>query len=1153
MFKQILRSNGASNRLMRVLVVGLWLYSYSASLAAAQGVRISGQGPIDENVVRKQAAAVTHVQDTTSRRSQSRLATPVTLEFNNVILSEALEAVAQKAGFRLAYGGYISRSSKRVSLHIKEISAERAVALILEGTGFQYRVLGMDEIVIEPAPTSDSAKKSVVSGIVIDSATRRGIAGATVTIVGTKLSAVTRGDGSFGIAMVPIGKQTITVKILGYTSKSASITVEHGTASRVTFILQQTSTTLSEVVTTATGSRRRVEVANDVAVVNADSLMRIAPVRSVTDLLSVARIPGVEVTPSNGLPGAPSRIRLRGVGSMSQSNDPVVIIDGVRIRSATSTEEIVNRAAATLQLDETTIGGAQAGYVPSRLDDIDPNSIESIEILRGPSASSLYGTDAANGVIVITTKRGQIGATQFSASISHDWNDVPGGYQPIYTGWGKGGLFGYLDQVCNLDNIFALECVQDSVSSFNPKNSPLLTNERSGRTTVYSVSLSGGSRAIQYSINASQREELGPTKIPEVNRIRLRRLNEDVPAALSRPDVQQQTNISTRVTLKPWDSLDIGMSLQATRHGVRHAQDGFRIEMGSSNDEDTLTFAKFPIGYTRILQGSNVATTIIGLTADWRRWTWLMPGLTAGVEQVSRTDRAVQTKRRCLEGECTLPIADLAISQYEQFSYTFRLRIPFVPNFGWNRFLKLGPIMGLDIQKNLSGNTTSSGDSLALGSEDISTASYRNIFHKENNSATAGIYADLNIGVFDRFFTSIGIRRDIGNALSTRIRAPSYPKLGTAWLISDEGFFPQTPWLRTLRLRIAYGHSAIQPDVSAIQGLYLPNQAAVNGVLVSSIALNGYGNFRLKPERAVELEYGIDAGLLDERTQVRLTVSQKRNRNQLVTRGVAPSGGVGAEGGAPYTENVAKVYNRSVELSVDSRLIEHGGTMWSAQMGLSTLINRVERLGDGYTPTGTSDGKIVEGYPLFGQWARPVLAYNDVNRDGILQPQEVVIGNNDIYVGWAHPKYAITYNTAVGLLNGRILINANLTQDVGITQNQNIYTGWGFADPSASLVEQAKARSLRLGNGNVSSNMQTISVLRLTAVSTNFILPAWMTARLKASAASLNIQGFNLGLWTQYQGRDPGVNSSPVGETLQDNGITIPPPRKYSISLRLSY
>src|SRR5262249_44846545 len=202
------------------------------------------------------------------------------------------------------------------------------------------------------------------------------------------------------------GSRQIGVRRVGYTALTQTVTVTDGGTTTLDFALAAIPSRLEEVVTTATGAQRRVEVGNAIASIAAESLAKTAPIRNFSDLLS-GRVANVQILNATGLTGSGTRIRVRGLSSVSLTNDPMIILDGVRI-------------------DANPISVALAPIARvSRLNDISPDEVESIEVIRGPSAATLYGTDASNGVIVIKTKRGAPGTTRWAGSFEGGRMNLP--------------------------------------------------------------------------------------------------------------------------------------------------------------------------------------------------------------------------------------------------------------------------------------------------------------------------------------------------------------------------------------------------------------------------------------------------------------------------------------------------------------------------------------------------------------------------------------------------------------------------------------------------------------------------------------------------------------------------------------------------------
>lgn len=251
------------------------------------------------------------------------------------------------------------------------------------------------------------AQQGTIVGRVVAQGTSEPLVESRVTIVNTTSVTSTNAEGRYTIRGVSPGQAVVRVIRVGYTEQKKSVIVAPGATVTVDFTMEQAVVKLTEVVTTATGEQRKVELGNTVAVIDAAKRVQESPINSMNDLL-VAKAPGLNVLPQN-MTGSAAQIRIRGLNSASRGNAPIFIIDGVRMDAGT--------------------GFSTGGTSSSRLNDITPEEIENIEVVKGPSAATLYGTDAANGVIVITTKKGRAGSTRWNwtaeAGSVQDHNPYP--------------------------------------------------------------------------------------------------------------------------------------------------------------------------------------------------------------------------------------------------------------------------------------------------------------------------------------------------------------------------------------------------------------------------------------------------------------------------------------------------------------------------------------------------------------------------------------------------------------------------------------------------------------------------------------------------------------------------------------------------------
>ena len=234
-----------------------------------------------------------------------------------------------------------------------------------------------------------------VTGVVREASSGLPLTGAQVVIESTVYGGLTNTDGRFLLLNIPAGTYRLRVELIGLGTEVNEVVVEAGPTTTSDFRLSPSALALDEVVVTVTGERRKRELGNAVGTIQADQVVEVAPVHDMSDLLR-GRTAGVQIFSGSGATGMGGRVRVRGASSISLSNEPLLYVDGVRVES---------RGGMTVWA---------GGQRPSRLDDINPEDIESVEIVKGPAAATLYGTEAANGVIRITTKQGRPGETRWN-------------------------------------------------------------------------------------------------------------------------------------------------------------------------------------------------------------------------------------------------------------------------------------------------------------------------------------------------------------------------------------------------------------------------------------------------------------------------------------------------------------------------------------------------------------------------------------------------------------------------------------------------------------------------------------------------------------------------------------------------------------------
>ncbi len=928
-----------------------------------------------------------------------------------------------------------------------------------------------------------------------------------------------------------MGAYRLTARRVGYTPLTKVVTAVADSAASADFALASAPTKLNEVVTTALGDQRRYEVGNVISTINADSIAPTTPITSLTDLIS-ARAPGVQVEQTSGLTGAGEAIRIRGRGSLVLQGDPIVIVDGVRQNNAPGGTTV-----------PVFFNLPRAVPAPSRLNDVDFNDVASIDVLKGPAASTEYGTDAANGVIVITTKHGAVGKPHWTVSAEQTASGIPEAFPTLYNSWGHTTDVSRTAVECPLASYAfgsgfsstAGTCAVDSVTRWDPLNSARYSLFGTGSRGKYDLSVSGGSDAVRYFLSGGLTNETGLLQLPPVFQSQAIALG--LPGSIRRPNGMDQRTVRANSAIRVSSTADLTVTgaylstyqkvpatpnmfegvvsyppVRDSAHGYGYGSDGFSsplYQLGTPNSQTTDR-----------LTG--------GMTGNWHPAPWLVTHATVGIDHGSQSVRSallpqltslVSFFRPYLQlGNATTDIytADLRASATTKLTPAIRA----VTSVGWQL-----------ADTRLQG-ATARATGITATNFTLNGATSPTVTQLGNRQATVGGYGEEQLGFADRLFLTGAVRVDAASGFGGAYSTAVYPKASISWLVVNGG---QT----TVRFRGAFGESGVQPPNGAALQLYAPSTEWLNGGLSGTVGIANVQNPHLQPERSSEYEGGVDIGAWQNRVSVELTGYSKTTHDALVTSGT------GWElGNLPYAENVGKVRNVGAEATVTAMVVQARALTWDVTVNGSVNRNKLVTLGPGI-PSQPFHGdhatyRFQPGTPLYGYWA-PRVTYTDLNHDGIIEPSEAVVADSLSYVGTSAPTREASVGTHVGLWGGAVAVGGLIDYRGGFRlMNVTTYHAVTFAqsdrasnDPKAPLWQQARDVGqefiLTSGvNGYAPANgfYEDATFLRFRELSLTYTLPRAVARAAHVQSVSLTGAVRNLALWTRYLGTDPEVSNS---------------------------
>ena len=965
------------------------------------------------------------------------------------------------------------------------------------------------------------AQQGSVAGQVSDKSNQQPVAGAGVLVVGTSLQARTGREGRYSITNVPPGKYEVQVRFIGYATATQPVTVATGQPATLDFALTPAAVPLDAVVVSATGAEQlKRELGNNVGTIDAAKAAQEAAPVNAADLLN-SRVPGVEVMQSGGTTGTGSRIRIRGATSLSLRNEPIIVVDGVRIDN-------VPNADGGL--------GASGGQSPSRLNDLNPEDWESVEVVKGPSAAALYGTDAANGVIQIRTKQGRPGPTKWTAfsegGTLNDETNWPTNYYAHEDTSAANGCYPSFIAIGACPNTVS----QVVIDSFNPlkQRSPF----RQGVRQHYGLSASGGNEITTFYVSGDFQREKG---IFESNDLRKTSLRANLRDQVSRlMDLSISTAyVSSDLALPQNDNNSFGILPSGLLGGT------------DSTVNEGYGFLT-PAQAEAVQAGQRIERFTGGLNLTFRPWSFLSMRGTAGYDVTNQGDTFLNP-----------PNVNPFDVDGQAFTYSAQVRA-YTANLATTATFRLSPevasntTVGLQFNKNVFDQVRASGRKIVVGTSGVAGVVFPGVGDSVAPQVTLGGYVEEQVGVRDRLFLTGALRADKNSAFGTNFGNIVYPKLSGSWVISEEPFFPRMGWLSSLRLRAAWGKAGRAPGTLDAERFAVPVAVAASGTDLPGVTFGGVGNAGLKPEQTQEVEAGFDADFVQQRVHFEATYYDKTSKDALVAVPIAGSLG------ESFTrlDNLGRVSNKGIELLITAQVINRPNLTWSVTASGWGNKNRVLATDTSNTPIifglGGASQRHQVGYVAGGYWGKSY-TFADSNKDGLIDPfTEMTVDTADSFKGASVPTRGASFSTEVnflqhfrlyGLLDGRW---GNKLDNATEQFRCQFAICRGFNLAKSSLADQAAADAA-VYYGLETGFFEDAGFLKLREVSLTYTAPGEWASRIGASTLSLTLTGRNLATWTNYRGADPEISQSGQFNFSVADFLSQPPVRYFLARVNVTF
>ncbi|HET7274489.1 MAG TPA: SusC/RagA family TonB-linked outer membrane protein [Longimicrobiaceae bacterium] len=966
-------------------------------------------------------------------------------------------------------------------------------------------------------PAAARAQQGTVAGTVVNVETLEPVSGAQVTIEGTGLGTLTNSAGEFRITGVEGTNAMLRVQSIGYGTVTQQVRVGD-TAIRIT--LGEEAIALDEIVVTGTpGAAQKRAIGNVVATIEAEDVMDVAPVGNLQELIN-GRVAGAVVLQSTGMVGSGSRIQLRGASSFSLSNAPLIYIDGIRTNSDQST------------------GPTNQGFGSnsiSRFNDINPEDIASIEIIKGPAAATLYGTEASGGVIQIITKKGIAGEPRFNLKITQGANWFNDPQDRLWTNYAM--VDGELESI----DFNELEAAWgDDIF-------------HTGHLQEYDLSARGGADAVSYYAAGGfvRNEGIEPeNKLLRYNgRMNLTvRPNEKLDATLSLGYVAGRTDLV-------WESGAGGVTWStyyATPANLGTPRHGF--------------YSGTPESYYALVDTWQDLNRFTGsIQFNHRPTDWFTQRLAAGtdhtreqnVELFNRDDQYVffdsfadrgykdvldrNSELMTLDysGTLSFPVNDRLTSNTSFGAQYYRDYSEYISAYGEDF-----PVPGL---------TTIEAAAIQRGTED----------YIENT--TVGVFGQQQVAWNNRLFLTAGLRADDNSAFGEQFDIVYYPKVSASWVVSEEPFW-NFGVVNQLRVRAAYGQSGQQPEAFAALRTFepVPGPGDVGVVTPGTI-----GNPALGPERSEEIELGFDASMFDSRLGFEFTYYDQTTRDAILLRRIAPSSGFA---GSQFV-NAGEVTNSGLELVIDALPYRSEDVSWDLRFSIATNENEVVDLGDVTDEDFIQASSYIQhrlGYPIGSWFAREVVSADfDASGEAINIMCEGGPENNGeavpcdvappVFLGRTSPRTQGAFSTTLTLFDNLQLFGLlDYKLDYSkLDGNERVRCAL-FLRCRANYFPEEFSPVLIAGYQELipGTLIHDASFAKLRELSATYTIPQEWSGRIGTDELKVTVAGRNLGTWTNYDGLEPEATfhgGSRGGDFAIWEQNVIPQLRQFVVSVDIAF
>ena len=1050
--------------------------------------------------------------------------TKITLKSEALSLVDVLSKIEDQSEYRFIYDKSQIDLDRKAQVDFEEVTVKEVLEELFAKNGVDYQMVG-NQVILKNARSHLLQQQRTISGKVTESSGEP-LPGVTVIIKGTTQGTITDFDGNYTISNVP-ATGTLVFSFVGMGAQEVAV----GSQSTINVVMAEDAIGIEEVVAIGYGTVTRREVTGAIGSVNSDDFIDGLPLAP--DQLIQGKIAGVNIVQASGVPGAASTVRIRGNSSISAGNDPLYVVDGVPLQFGSANNSInLGADGATTPLSSD---------VSNPLNIINPADIESIDVLKDASATAIYGSRGANGVIIITTK---------NKDRSGDYITYDG-----FTG------FSYVPK--NLPFLNATEYrkyANDNNLPFSDEGADTYWQDEIFRTAItqnHNLSFAGGSATSNFRASFGYSDEEGVILSSALKKY-TSRINGNHKA------FDGKLNISTNMSYTQIDDDKTPISSDIGNEGGNILKDGLRWaptlpvrnEDGSYYQIGELRVN--PVSWIDVIDESKTKVFLGNVSLSYNILESLKFNLDLGMSN-ENTNRYTSVPDSHPAGENVGGLA--SISKFENGTVLTESNFTYDKQITSNSHLTA--LVGYSYQRFESENTYTQANQF------VSTATKWNLMQSgtilsntsfKQANRLASYYARVNYKLMDRYLLTATVRRDGSSRFGGNNKWGTFPSGAIAWNVADESFMKDTK-VSNLKLRLGYGITGNQelPNYLYMEQLGISGSAIyfLNGQAVPAVIPTNFANPDLQWEETAQANIGVDFGFFDERISGSIDIYNKTTNNLLLSFSTAAPSVVSSQ-----WANVGEVTNKGVEVNLSAVVLESSDFTWRTNINFATNKNNVVSLsnetfsreeirsGRGSGVVANQDRiKIIKpGLPLGTFYGKQFTGF-DANGLETYLDEDGIAGADEVVIGQIEPDFTFGFNNSFAYKKFDATINFRGVVGNDVYNNTEAEFSYPASAPGVNVLRSVlTTEASRQQNAEFSSRwIQDASYLRLDNLSLGYNFDVSAINYIKK--ARLYVSGKNLFVLTDYTGWDPEVSTRGGGIDY----LSYPRPRTFMIGASITF